>query len=257
VPSDWERVAGDPALLAALRRRYTGSGDVLDRLWWLEHPGATAPSGAEDPAAALERTRRGLYRPGADPQGSQRLARAEEAVAADRAAVTRALEEVDAERPADRSSAVARVPRASRALLAGAVAAALLLGAAAGFAAGRFVRPGAPALQVFDRAQREADRPPSSARLPDTVRRSSLREVGSASSSGTVLYAARATDGRVCLVAVVLAADAVLTCSTDTAFAEAGLSLGFEALIDPTDDSGTIRTQQISVVWRPDGAVRF
>jgi hypothetical protein len=55
----------------------------------------------------------------------------------------------------------------------------------------------------------------------------------------------------------VLAADAVLTCSTDTAFAEAGLGLGFEALIDPTDDSGTIRTQQISVVWRPDGAVRF
>ena len=32
MPSDWERVAADPALLAALRAAYSGSGDALDRL---------------------------------------------------------------------------------------------------------------------------------------------------------------------------------------------------------------------------------
>ena len=36
MPSDWERVAADPRLLAALRRRAAGPTDPLDRLW-LDH----------------------------------------------------------------------------------------------------------------------------------------------------------------------------------------------------------------------------
>jgi hypothetical protein len=142
-------------------------------------------------------------------------------------------------------------------VLAGLVLAALVVGALSGYTAGRFVRPGAPALEVFDRAQREADRPPSTAPLPSGIRRSTLREVGSAATSGTVVYAAKARDGRICAIAVVLAADYVATCSSPTAFAEAGLTLAYEAIIDPTDDSGLITTQQISLTWSPDGSVRF
>jgi hypothetical protein len=258
VPSDWERVAGDPALLAALRRRYAGSGDAMDRLWWLEHPGEPTPEGSEDPAAALDRARRELYRPGAAPQDAGRLQAAEAAIAEDRDAVVRALRSLDADPPArQRTGSPGAARRRSRGVVAGAVATALVLGAATGFAIGRFVHPDAPALQVFHRSQREADRPPSATHLPASIRRSSLREVGSASSSGTVLYGARATDGRVCLIAVVLVADTLVTCSTDTAFADGGLSLGFQALVDPVDDSNVIRMQQITVVWRPDGAIRF
>jgi hypothetical protein len=257
VPSDWERVAADPALLAALRARYAGSGDPLDRLWWAEHPGEPTPAGLADPGAALERSRRDLYRPGSDPGDAARIAEAEADASVDRDDAVRVLAALDAERPMAPFRAVGPAGSGRR-LLVGAVVAALVIGGAAGLAAGRFTRtPDAAALRVFDRSQREADRPPATAPLPSIVVRSSLREIGSAGTSGTVLYAARARDGRVCLVAVVLAAHYVSTCATDTAFAAEGLTLGFEAATDPDDDSGVLRIQQITTTWSPDGAVRF
>jgi hypothetical protein len=256
VPSDWERVAADPALLASVRARYPGRGDVLDQLWWAEHPGAATPAGVEDPAAALARTRQALYRPGAAIGDADRVGRAEAHAADDRAAALEALRAADVDRPARAS--VPPPPRASRAVLAGVGVAALLVGAAAGFSAGRLAHGAEPAaLQVFDRAQREADRPPASVPSPVRVRRSTLREIGSASTSGTVLYGARATDGRICLLAVVLAADAVATCTSESAFAASGLSLGFETRVDPVDDAGPAAPQQMSVTWSPDGRVRF
>lgn len=258
VPSDWDRVAADPALLAALRRGYAGSGDPLDHLWWAEHPGDPTPDGVEDPAAALERARHGLYRPGAGAQDAGRLREADAALAADRDAAVEALRSADAERlrrrrPEQRNGA----PGRSRRLLAAWAVAALVVGAASGYVGGRFVRPEAPALRVFDRPQREADRPPPTAPLPSGIRRSTLREVGSAATSGTVVYAAKARDGRICAIAVVLAADYVATCSSPTAFAEAGLTLAYEAIVDPTDDLGLSTTQRIALTWSPDGPVRF
>ena len=81
--------------------------------------------------------------------------------------------------------------------------------------------------------------------------------MGSAATSGTVVYGAKAKDGRICAVAVVVAADFVATCSSPTAFADSGLTLAYEAVVDPTTDSGEITRQQLSLTWTPDGPVRF
>lgn len=255
VPSDWERVAADPALLTALRRRYPGSGDPLDHLWWTEHPGEPTPEGVEDPRAVLDRSRRDLYRPGAGPQDADRLAAAHEAITADREAAARALRSVDAVQLRAAPPAADR-PRL-RGLLAGLVLTALAVGAAGGFAAGRFVHQPAPALKVFDRAQRGSDRPPPSAPLPSAVLRSSLREVGSAATSGSVVYGARTGDGRVCAVVVIAAVDYVATCSSPSAFADSGLTVAYQAIVDPTTDSERITRQRITLTWTPDGPVRF
>jgi hypothetical protein len=260
VPSDWERVAADPALLAAVRRRYTGSGDVLDQLWWVEHPGTAAPSGAEDPAVRLEQERRALYRPGATTRTAGTLQQEEAALRADRAAARRALDDSDSDsdrapRPTTPAGAQRNAPR--RAVAAAAIAA-LLVGGAAGLVVGRSGIASRPAaLEVFDRGQREADRPPASVTIPESVRPDTLRQLGAASSSGTVLYGAMTHEGRICLLAIVLAVDYVVTCSTEAAFAASGLTLGFEARVDPVDDSPVVPVQQLSSTWSPDGRVHF
>jgi hypothetical protein len=110
---------------------------------------------------------------------------------------------------------------------------------------------------VFDRAQRPDDRPPASAPLPDGIAASSLRLLGSSSASGTEVFAARARDGRVCLVAVVLALEFHSTCTTESAFALDGLRLAYDARVDPADLSGAVRIQEITATWSPAGAVRF
>lgn len=253
MPSDWDRVASDPELLAAVRRAYAGSGDVLDQLWWLEHPGEPAPSGAEDPAARVEAARRAAYRPG----GSADAAAAAQAeLDADRVAAVEALRHAEAHRsrPVEaRSSAPAPLR-----LVVGAAVAVLVLGAAIGFGTARFVGTGRPAaLAVFDRAQTAADRPPASAPLPSWATRSTLRFIGTSTSSGAVLYADRRPDGRVCLIVVVLALDDIGTCTTEAAFRASGLTLTFRTAVDPETDSPVLRLREISPTWAPDGSVRF
>lgn len=259
VPSEWERVAADPALLSAVRARYAGSGDVLDQLWWLEHPGDASPGGALDPAVRLERDRQARYRPGAAPVDTDAVHRDEAAVADDRAAARQALVEAAAELP--RPVAAAPPGRAGGVAVrtvAGALVAALAVGAVAGFAIGHVigVRPAA-ALAVFDRAQRQDDRPPGTAPLPSITVRSSLRRLGSSATTGVEVYAMRSRDGRVCMVAVVHAVRYLETCATDAAFDVDGLSMRFEAAVDPIDDSGVSADQEIEPTWSPDGSLRF
>jgi len=252
VPSDRDRVVADPALLTAARARYTGRAPLVDVLWWLEHPGEPTPEGRPDPAVGLESRRRALYRPGAG--GDDRLLDDEAAAARDaedaRAAVAAALA---GRRPAAR---LLRPSRRPVRLLVAAGVAGLLLGGAAG---ALLVRPpGRPAaLAVFDRAQREEDRPPASAPLPDGIDPASLRLLGSSSESGTAVYAARARDGRVCLVAVVLALEFRSTCTSVDAFRVDGLRLAYDARIDPADLSGAVRVQEIAATWSPSGPLRF
>jgi hypothetical protein len=259
VPSDWERVVDDPALLAAARLRYTGSGDVLDQLWWIEHPGAASPGGAADPAVRLLRDRQDLYRPGGDPRRADALRREESSIAADRDAARQALAESIA--AGDRQPAGAArgsVPGAARRTLAGAVVAALVIGGAAGFAAARFSAAGRPAaVAVFDRRQTPDDRPPGTAPLPSNAVRPSLRHLATSSTTGAALYAARSRDGGICLVVVVRALEYRETCTSDAAFALSGLSMTFAAAVDPTDDSGIVRDREISPTWTPEGEVRF
>ena len=258
VPSDQERVDADASLLAAVRRRYTGRGDVADQLWWLDHPGTRGPSGAEDPAPALEATRTELYRPGGSTADPEALRTELAAIAADREAARTALREAEAERPAPRSG-IAPGRRSRRVpLVAGVAVAALLVGAGAGLAVGRFSRAPAPAaLARLDAGQRAADRPPSTAALPTFIVRSSYRLLGSSPSTGAFAYGARATDGRVCVVAVVLAQDAYAACTSEAAFAVAGLELSLHANADPTDDSGTVHPVEITPRWSTDGGFSF
>lgn len=255
MPSDWERVAADPALLAALRRRYTGSGDALDVLWWREHPGEPTPAGIPDPSDAIETARRALFRPAASPTAAGEVERASAAAAEALRSARRALAAADAEM---RSRPASSTGHGTRRVLAGPVVAALLIGAGAGFIAGRFTGHATPpAFAVFDRAQLADDRPPSVAALPDAVTPGSTRLLGTSSSSGTSMYAARATGGRVCMLAVVLARYAAGTCTTDAAFAEAGLSLTFPTTVDPQDDSGPAAVQELTALWSPAGRLTF
>lgn len=259
MPSDWERVAADPALLAALRRNDAGPGDPLDRLWWAEHPGEPTPAGLPDPAAAVETARRALFRPGASPGAADEVARASIAAEEGLLAARRALAAADAEMRARPAPGVGPGPSGGvRRLLVGPVVAALLIGAAAGFAGGRFTaRPAPAALAVFDRAQQADDLPPSIAVIPSAVLRRSTRLLGSSSPSGTSMYAARTADGRVCMLAVVLARYAAGSCTTDAAFTEAGLSLTFPASVDPQDDSGPAAPQELTPRWSPAGGLTF
>lgn len=106
------RVSGDQHLLAELRRAYRGSGDVLDMLWWREHPLTAGPTGAPDPATAIAALRREAYSRGGagsplvsmidDVTGRAvlvretefALRRAEQRVALDAASLTKAIDEL-------------------------------------------------------------------------------------------------------------------------------------------------------------------
>ncbi len=50
-PSAYDRALAEPRFLRAVRDAYAGPGDLLDALWWLEHPHEPGPSGAPPPAA--------------------------------------------------------------------------------------------------------------------------------------------------------------------------------------------------------------
>lgn len=258
VPSDRERVDADAPLLAAARRRYAGRGDVADQLWWLDHPGMRAPSGAEDPVPALEAARAELYRPGGSTADPEALQRELAAVAADRDAARTALREAEAERPTPASRA-APVRRSHPVrLVVGVAVAGLLVGAGTGLAVGRFGRSPTPAaLARFTEAQHPADIPATSAVLPTFVIRSTYRLLGTSPSTGAFAYGARATDGRVCVIAVVLAQSSYAACTSDAAFAVSGLELSLHANADPTDDSGIAKPVEIDPHWDPDGAFHF
>ena len=258
VPSDRERVDVDAPLLAAARRRYAGRGDVADQLWWLDHPGTLAPSGVHDPVPALEAARAELYRPGGSAADPAALQRELAAAAADREAARTALREARAERPA-RTPDTGPVRRSRPArLVVGVAIAALLIGAGSGLAVGRFGRSPTPvALDRFQERQRPGDLPQSTAVLPTLVVRSTYRLLGSSPTTGTFAYAAKAKDGRVCIVAVVLAQASYAACSSTAAFAVSGLTLSLHANADPTDDSGFVHPVEISPTWSPDGTFSF
>jgi hypothetical protein len=267
MPSDWDRVTADAALLAEVRRRYRGAGDVLDQLWWIQHPGETAPSGRTDPEEALTAARRALYRPGVRP---------EEALAAmtdasrwieDRALAKLAvLDAVSARRTPDPAPAPASVPgppRRSRRrvslLLAGAAAVAILAGALIGRTTATGGGPAAPAghaLEVLASPQRPDDRLALDLR-PRFVEPASTRLLAQYGTIGTAVYAARATGGEVCLLAVVLGTRIAGSCTTEAAFGSAGLLVAFQASADPVDDSGRLPQDDLRVRWSADGALRI
>jgi hypothetical protein len=256
VPTDRARIDADASLLAAARRRYTGRGDLADHLWWLEHPGTRGPSGAEDPAPALDAARAGLYRPGGAAVDPEALRNELDALTADREAARSAVREAEAERSAP-TPGLGRRSHPVR-LVVGVALAALLIGAGAGLAVGRFGRAPTPAaLGRFDVGQRQGDLPSSTAVLPTFVVRSSFRLLGASPSTGAFVYGATARDGRVCIIAVVLAESSYAACTSEAGFAVGGLGLSLHANADPTNDSGIAQPVEISPRWSPDGGFAF
>ena len=280
MPSDWERVAADAALLDRVRRAYTGEGDAADHLWWLEHPGEPGPSGSPDPVEQLHRARAELYRP--DPPGtaSERVAALERRIETDRAAVRAALGVAVRQAPApapaaaaaaepgptgpSARAALAPAPRAPagvrrplRYRVAGALVVALLAGGVLGALIARGTgAPSAAALSVFATRQHEDDRTGDGA-LPRFVVPGSTRLLGTSTTTGLRAFAARTRDGDVCLLGVVLESRFLASCTSREGFAAGGLRLVLQAEVDPEDDSGVIRPRQIEPTWSPDGTFAF
>jgi hypothetical protein len=266
MPSDWDRVTADAALLAEVRRRYRGSGDVLDQLWWIQHPGEPAPSGRTDPEKALTAARRALYRPDVRPEEALATMTDASRWIEDRAlaklAVLDAVSALSAPEPPPAPASLAGSPPRSRRraalLLGGAAAVAILAGALIGRATatgGGLGAPAGQALAVLRNPQQPDDRLPTELR-PRFVKPGSTRLLTQYGTIGTAVYAARSTGGEVCLLTVVLGARMTGSCTTEAAFSSAGLLVAFQAPADPVDDSGRLPQDDLGVRWKPDGTLR-
>jgi hypothetical protein len=217
MPSDRERVAGDPEQLESLRRAvYRAGASAGDR----------------------ERLRAEQARLDAAPSADPRDAVAEPAAERDR-------------RPPAGGRHASILVTALLATLA------LLLGAAIGSLARAPDRTSvapAAALAVFQRAPEARDDAVAAAR--DLVPAgAAVRHLRSFSTVGVVVSGVRTRDGRICLLVVVLGADASAACVTERGFLAGGVAWSGSASADPVDDSGRRPTAAIEVRWRPTGMV--
>jgi hypothetical protein len=96
--SAYERALAEPRFLRAVRAAYVGPDDLLDALWWLDHPLERGPSGARPPATAAAEARRALYGRSVPPQALDRYREAADREAETRAAIASALAAVEADR---------------------------------------------------------------------------------------------------------------------------------------------------------------
>lgn len=95
----YARAQADPEFLQRVRDAYTGLADVLDALWWREHPAKVSPSGTEAPQALVRRLQHLAYSAESDPatrtHATHRLNDAQQAMHADRAAIEQAISQAD------------------------------------------------------------------------------------------------------------------------------------------------------------------
>jgi hypothetical protein len=110
----YERALGDPGFLERVARRYGGRHDLLDALWWLDHPGQPGPSGAAPPLAALAGARRTLYARDTSPGAVARYTAAAAVEAADRSALLEAIAEAERSQAAAAAGQGDRRPRTPR-----------------------------------------------------------------------------------------------------------------------------------------------
>ena len=256
-PSD-RRVApyahalADAAFRDRVERRYQGTHDRLDALWWLQHPQEAGPSGTPSPDLTLRALRSSLYGRSPAEGAVARFAALEAAEAADSEALEAALREAE---PLPVATAAAPQPPASepvpqrrkrrwRRWAAASVAAALGALALAGWARGAGATAAAPdrvllfetgaatgdALSVFSSG--------TTPRLGVLERRLAL--------VGRTAVSASLTRGIVCLE-LQTGRSVAGTCRTVASFSRHGLELPF-----PTGSSevGEVR-------WFPDGRLRL
>ncbi|MFD1721968.1 hypothetical protein [Amnibacterium endophyticum] len=212
--------------------------------------------GAAPGAGELARRRRDLYRrdatPGAAAAYRRDLSDLQRSVEPDGTAA----DPTPAVLPASAPPSAAARP--GRRLLLAAVVVAAVVGTALGLA---LPRPGAPAstaaaLAVFGTAQREDDRPPR-ALLPPALLPDTTRLLGTSTTSGLRVYAARDRADRVCLLAIERELDTLSACTEPRGFAAGGLALRLQVDVDPVDDSPVVRPRWIEPTWSPDGAFAF
>lgn len=97
--SAYDRALAEPRFLRAVRNAYAGPADLLDALWWLDHPLEPGPSGARPPAAAAAEARRALYGRTPPANALERYRAAADLEAETRSAVAAALSAIGADRP--------------------------------------------------------------------------------------------------------------------------------------------------------------
>jgi hypothetical protein len=97
--SAYERALAEPRFLRSVRAAYVGPDDLLDALWWLDHPLRPGPSGARPPAADAAAARRALYGRSVPPQALDRYREAAEREEETRTAIAAALAAVEIDRP--------------------------------------------------------------------------------------------------------------------------------------------------------------
>lgn len=262
------RALADPAFLARFAAAYTGPGDPLDALAWLDRPDRPGPSGAEGPDAAVRAARAALYRPGTDPAALDRYERAAAEAERYRAAVEAALDRLPVQgkqepAPAARAAAAeAPAARRRRGPVIGAAAALLLLAVAAGFGLGRLGEvapaPGRPlvarfqqtvaghsASAVFDRAAEPADLLGGVLEPLDTL---TLRRLVTVGDVRFLAARTRGSDAAICLLVTDGRSRVAARCVALARFGSSDVTL-------TTADglpSGFARVR-----WSPDGLLRW
>ena len=272
------RALADEPYRRAVEAHYRGRHPVLDALRWFADDGdPLGADGAPSPYAGLDARRAALFRPGADPAEGERVAALLAERDEERAAIHSALEAADVRGLALRADPATSARRRMRAwpvllLALPAVVAAFVAGAALGPAIGQRVEPlpsiaaaqvpdpvvlkptGGGALAVFARAQHRSDVPIIT---PDgDLVGTSFRRLVVLAGPGVVLYAARTTEGQVCLVAITIDAHITASCAGDADFKTTPASLDISVTKDPaTDDPKDVRTE-IAATWSYDGSLR-
>jgi hypothetical protein len=288
-PSEYLRARRDPEFRERVARGYDGAHEVLDALWWREHPGSPTPAGVESPAARRTELQRIAFAPAAKgsadavpraDRAAAELAQLDAALDEERRAIDRAVAaasavgspdaagaEEDAEPEEDRTRA-ARPPRGRRRLAAVAAAGFVLalVGGAAGFTLaavsggglpGLGAGSGAPfadasgALAIFDRPSQPADQPPVLYAVQ--LREETLRTL---SMADTPLYVARDIDDDVCIVLVQDNGTYTANCVPPDRFPATGLLIRGSIAVTGRPSQGDQLPQSfvdVEASWLPDG----
>jgi hypothetical protein len=286
-PTAYERARRDQGYLDRLREAYRGDDDLLDALWWLDHPTEAGPSGATAPLVRLAAARGELYGPVPVTGAVDRVREANLAADRSRAAALGAVEQVafatprrrpvvlrppgtasddsaDPEQPQPPASAPVLQRRVTLGVVAPLVAAAALVGVVAGLGISGPARPAAtphlapPIVQHFEQTAARGD----ALEVFDVAQRPSDLPGGVAASLqsssfrrlvvlGDARILAARTSGPapagICVLIVDTTYHVSGSCSSVAAFRRSGLTL------ERPEDRLPANIQRIR--WYPDGRV--
>jgi hypothetical protein len=95
----YEHAVTDAGFCARVASRYAGEHDLLDALWWLDHPDDLAPSGAPSPRRLLSIARRSLYDRQPAPTDLERYTSAADRERSDRTVLVAAVAAAESAEP--------------------------------------------------------------------------------------------------------------------------------------------------------------